>query len=230
MYNKGLYRQSLKVLDRTKQKAIEEEQNVLRLEIIDFEKMIESQYITRSMETRAEELTGESRAVSDVVTKAQELSNLGLSLYGLYLKVGHVKSEHDYQLVKNYFDSNLPNYRMEELTFFEKLYLFQSKVWYYYIIQDFPNCYRNAQYWVDLFQQQPDMISKQMDLYIKGLHNLQLALFNTWSYSKYVRVIEQIEDLRSSNEFAFTENNRVLLFLFSYLGKIDKPFPGGLLF
>ena len=138
-----------------------------------------------------------------------------------------MKNEHDFQLVKNYFLSSLPKYHLEELTFFEKLYLYQSKVWYFNMIQDFPNCYRNAQYWVELFQAQPEMIKKQMDLYIKGLHNLQLALFNTWSYEKYVIALNQMEALRANEEYNFTENNRVLLFLYIYLARLNKYFLEG---
>ena len=227
LYNKGLYRQSLRVLDRIKQKTKEENQNILHLEILDFEKMIESQYITRSLEDRADILTKESRELSGIVTRAQELSNLALSLYGLYLKVGYVKNRNDFQLVQNYYQGKLPNYRIKDLTFFEKLYLFQAKGWYFNIVQDFPNCYKNAQYWVDLFHDNPEMIEKQMDLYIKGLHNLQLALFNTMSYEKHNQVIEAIEKLRNSKIHSFTGNNKVLLFLYVYLGRINQHFLEG---
>jgi len=224
LYNKGLYRQSLKVLDRIKHKAIEEKQDLLHLEIVEFEKMIEVQYITRSIETRSEELTNESKKVNSIVSRTQELSNLSLSLYGLYLKVGFVRNEKDYEFIRNYYQSNLPNYKLEELSFFEKLYLLQSKIWYYNMIQNFPNCYRNAQYWVDLFHQQPQMIEKQMDLYIKGLHNLQLALFNTRSHEKHQEVVQKLVDLKNDKSREYTENNRILLFLYSYLGIINRHF------
>ncbi|MEQ9422847.1 MAG: hypothetical protein RJQ09_00410 [Cyclobacteriaceae bacterium] len=227
LYNKGLYRQSLKVLDKVKQKAVEEKQHVLHLEILDFEKMIESQYITRSIGDRAEELTSESVEVGATITRTQELSNLALSLYGLYLKVGFVRNKNDFQLVKTYFDGKLPNLAIGNMSFFEKLYYFQSKGWYYYIIQDFPQCYRNAQYWVDLFHNQPEMIPRQMDLYIKGLHNLQLALFNTRSYLKHNQVLEDLMSLSKSTDYNFTENNRVLLFLYTNLAWIDKHFLEG---
>ncbi len=227
LYNKGLYRQSLRTLDRIKHKAIEEKQHLLHSEIVDFEKMIESQYITRSIETRSEELTDESQAVNKIVSRASELSNLALSLYGLYLKVGYVRNAQDYELVRNYYQSNLPKYSLEDLSFFEKLYLFQSKIWYFYMIQDFPNCYRYAQYWVGLFDDQPEMIKKQMDLYIKGLHNLQLALFNSRSFEKHIEVVARLDALRTNDDFDFTENNRILLFLYSYLGKINSFFLKG---
>ncbi|MFN7118059.1 MAG: hypothetical protein ACK4TA_14760, partial [Saprospiraceae bacterium] len=57
LYDKGLYRPSLDMLDKTKSRALRGKYYALALEIIEFEKHIESQYITRSIEGRADELT-----------------------------------------------------------------------------------------------------------------------------------------------------------------------------
>jgi hypothetical protein len=48
-FNKGLYKQSLKILDKTKIIALENDEN-MAFEIVEFEKLIESQYITRSIQ------------------------------------------------------------------------------------------------------------------------------------------------------------------------------------
>ncbi|MDI9311596.1 MAG: hypothetical protein QM535_15390, partial [Limnohabitans sp.] len=53
LYHKGLYKQSLKILDKTKQLALENEEKNIAYEIVELEKVIESQYITRSLENRA---------------------------------------------------------------------------------------------------------------------------------------------------------------------------------
>ena len=46
LYHKGLYKQSLKILDKAKLIAIENDENNMAYEIIEFEKIIETQYIT----------------------------------------------------------------------------------------------------------------------------------------------------------------------------------------
>ena len=56
LYNKGLYKQSLKILDKTKILALENDEKLMAYEIVEFEKLIESQYITRSIQGRADEL------------------------------------------------------------------------------------------------------------------------------------------------------------------------------
>ncbi|MCK5788816.1 MAG: hypothetical protein KAH32_07445, partial [Chlamydiia bacterium] len=60
LYNKGLYLQSLKILDKTKVLAKKSYFTTLHLEVVEFEKEIESRYITRSIGTRAENLSKES--------------------------------------------------------------------------------------------------------------------------------------------------------------------------
>lgn len=60
LYNKGLYLQSLKVLDRMKETARAHNQVTYLLQVLFFEKKIEALHITRSMQDRAEKLTSEA--------------------------------------------------------------------------------------------------------------------------------------------------------------------------
>ena len=228
LYNKGLYLQTLKVLDKTKQMAMEAKQSILTLEVVEFEKLIESQYITRSMGSRAEELTEEVTELNRLIDTAQRLSNLALRLYGLYLKVGYTRSEKDYLMVKEFFASNLPPYEVSKLSFYEKLYLCQAYVWYNYMIQDFLMCYRYAQKWVDLFRSEPEMILQQPDLYVKGMHNLLAALFNIMHHSRFVTVLNELEEFAQHHEeLKFTENTKLQLFIYVYHNKINQHFIEG---
>ena len=63
LYNKGLYRQGLKVLSRVKELAKSHHQVTFWLQALILEKKIESLHITRSLENRAEELAGEIEEV-----------------------------------------------------------------------------------------------------------------------------------------------------------------------
>jgi hypothetical protein len=84
LYNKGLYKQSLKILDKTKIIALENDEN-MAFEIVEFEKLIESQYITRSIQGRADELVIQAKELN-YQTISSKLSNLSLQLYGIMLK------------------------------------------------------------------------------------------------------------------------------------------------
>ena len=80
LYNKGLYQQSLDWLARAKERALEGEFSSRALEIVEFEKLIESQYITRSFEGRAEELAAQSARLCRRVVHSNEMSTLSLQM------------------------------------------------------------------------------------------------------------------------------------------------------
>jgi hypothetical protein len=227
LYNKGLYSQSLKMLDKARITATEFEKNVILLEILDFEKHIESQYITRSIDTTAEEITTRANTLNKKLMGANSLSNLGIRLYGLYLRTSHVRNEKDFLFVSEFFKTNLPQYKIEELSFFEKMYLYQSYVWYNNIIQDFLTSYKYASRWVDLFEENKHLIPVYADLYLKGLHNLLAALFFINHTSKFDEVLKTLEDLGQEEFITNNENNSVLLFQYLYLNKINHYFMRG---
>src|ERR1700741_505655 len=64
LYNKGLYLQSLKVLDRLKETASAYQQLTYLQQALFFEKKIETLFITRSMQDRADKLSAESDLVN----------------------------------------------------------------------------------------------------------------------------------------------------------------------
>ena len=225
LYSKGLYRQSLEILDKLKKKAEVRNQYTIALEILEFEKLIETQYITRSMSDRAEELTREAQELTNKVRRSHEFSNLSLLLYGLYLKVGYVRNEKDFRFVKQFFQSHLPTYSITDLDFFEKLYLYQSYVWYYYMTQEFTMYFRYAQKWVDLFHDQVEMIDFDMPLYIKGLHNLLNAHFLTGQYHRLSEALKEMESLLAHK--SLDKKMESLLTQFLYTHQISKHYLEG---
>lgn len=194
LYQKGFYVQALRLLDKAKENAKKQHADILTLAIVQFEKIIESQYITRSIDTRADELCNESIELENRISGAIMYSNIALQLYSLYLKVGFVRDEKDYLFVKNFFYSKLPASIPSNLSVEEKLHLYNAYVRYNHIIQDFVMSYRYAKLWVNLFESSPTMIEQNKELYVKGLHNLLLSLFNLRSYSRFVIALNHFEN------------------------------------
>ena len=227
LYNKGLYRQSLEVLDKAKKKAKNSKYFTLALEILEFEKNIESQYITRSIEGRAEELTAESLAITEQVRNSNDFSNLALQLYGMYLKVGYVRNQKDYFFVKESFQSRLPKIKFEDLDFLGKIYYCNSYVWYYHILQDFPMCYRYAQRWIDTFNQKPEFIKFHAPLYLKGLHTLLTSLFNNLYYDRFLEVLDELNQFQDRVDIKHYLNLEGLFHLYRYSHTINKHYLEG---
>ena len=109
--------------------TLNEEKNIA-YEIIELEKVIESQYITRSTSTRSDELTRQSEKITNQNEIASKLSNLSLQLYGLFLKTGYVKNDKEHQEVSAFFKDRMPEIDMSKIGFREKLWLYKSYLWY----------------------------------------------------------------------------------------------------
>ena len=227
LYHKGLYIQSLKILDKVKESARNQHQLIFQLKANYVEKQIESLHITRSLANRAEELSKESNNISQHLYLVGRLSNLALELYSWYIKHGHAKDENEAHAVRLFFESNLPEYKPEDLVFYEKLYLYQSYCWYGFILQDLLSYYRYTQKWVKLFEDNPSMKMVETSQYIRGMHNLLSANFNLNNYNTFSEYLTIFEDFANSETGNLNNNAQIQTFIYLYIAKINKHFLEG---
>ena len=227
LYNKGLYLQSLKILDKMKELAISSNQTTYLMQAIFFEKKIESLHITRSIQGKAEELRKTSNQLIEKLDLITNLSNLSLNLYSLYITNGHARNREDANAVKKYFQSQLPENASEIKGFYEQLYLYQSYCWYSFILQDFLMYYRYSQKWVDLFETEPQMIVLESGNYIKGMHNLLSAHFDLQNYPRFIETLKKFEEFAASDIVKLSDNNRIQTFVYLSISKINKHFMEG---
>ena len=172
LYNKGLYLQSLKVLEKVKEFTKSNNQATYLQQILFLEKKIEALHITRSLQNRAEELSSEVDEVNRRVQLIGDLSNLSLQLYSWYIKNGHARNDEDRKNMELFLSHPAIEAAQAEKGFYERLYLYQCYCWHAFITQQFLSYYRYCQKWVDLFQSDEKMIAIETASYIKGLHNL----------------------------------------------------------
>ncbi|MBP8114048.1 MAG: hypothetical protein KAY50_01765 [Chitinophagaceae bacterium] len=227
LYNKGLYLQSLKMLERLKETAKAHQQLTFLQQALFFEKKIESLYITRSIQNKADLLTTESDTVTNQILLVNQLSNLSLQLYSWYIKNGHARNNKDIAELKNFFEKNLPVHATKATGFYEKLYLYQSYVWYAFIRQDFLQYYRYSQKWVDAFTTYPELLKTETASYIKGVHNLMTAQFSLLSQDKLAKSIKQFESFTKQKFLQDNENNRILAYQYLYTARINLYFLQG---
>ncbi|TXN35493.1 hypothetical protein FVB32_13005 [Flagellimonas hymeniacidonis] len=227
LYQKGLYKQSLKILDKAKNFAIENEEKNVAYEIVELEKIIETQYITRSIPRRADELTTQAKELSAHNVMTSKLSNLSLQLYGMMLKVGYVRNDEDLKSVQDYFEAHLPAYDLDDLGFREKLWLYKAHLWYSFLTQDFLSSYKYASKWVDLFYENEEMIALNPVFFLKGNHYLLESLFFVKYSSQFKQTLERMEQQLSSPKFPQNDNITSLAFLYLNSNKLSLHFLEG---
>ena len=201
LYQKGLYKQSLKVLEKAKILALKHEEKYSAYDIVELEKVIESQYITRSLSNRTETLISEADQLRIQNNLATQLSNLSLQLYERLIKAGYAKSDEEFREITQFFYENLPKLEYDELGFREKLWYYKAHVWYSFLTQDFLSTYRYASKWVKMFDESPSMIAIHPVFYLKGNNYLMESLALIKYPSKFKEVLQQMMLWTSSADF-----------------------------
>ncbi len=227
LYNKGLYLQSLKVLDKLKELAKHHNQFTYLQQALFFEKNIEGLHITRSLKNRAEHLSKEADDVNKHLTNVSSLSNLALQLYGWYIKNGFASDDNEERAVAAYLNDNLPANPQQLHGFYERLYLYQAYCWKAFIRQDFLQYYRYTQKWVDLFHESPHMIAIESGHYIKGMHNPMGSHFNLGNYKKLEETLKQFEKFCNSKTVQQSQNNLIQCFIYHTISSLNKHFISG---
>ena len=202
LYEKGLYLQAKRLLERTKIKAQRGQQHLLHLEIVEFIKSIEERHITRSrtVEGKMEALLQESDVLERQISNLVRLSSLKIRIHGLYITMGHARDQKDHWMVTEYFNSELEKVAESNLTVIERIYLHQSYMWYYYILLDFENCYEHASQWVELFEENPKLKEDDPVLYMRGISYELASLFSMKRYREYDKTLARFEEF--SEEYA----------------------------
>lgn len=227
LYNKGLYLQSLKLLEKAKELSRNTHQDSYLLQALFFEKKIEGLHITRSLKDRAKQLATETTELMKRLQVTSCLSNLALELYGWYINNGHARNEEDEKNLQAFFKENITTVTEEMKGFYQRLYLYQSYCWYAFIRLDYLMYYRYTQKWVDLFHQEPQMIEIETGHYIKGLHNLISAHFDLQNAEKFEKTLGVFEAFAQSAIVSHNHNNNIQVFVYLYTAKLNKHFMEG---
>jgi len=222
LYNKGLKLQSLKILERIKEIARNSYKFNFLTQVISLEKKIETLHITRSTLEKTAKLADEALEVSAHIDRVSKLSNLALLLYGWYVKNGHARNEEDETDVKKFFKESLIVFNLGEAGFYEKLYLYQSYVWYAFIRQDFIMYYRYSQKWVDLFNNEQDMKAVEIGHYIKGMHNLLNAHFDLRNFILFDKVLKEFQAFALTPLANQHDNFRIHTFIYINSAKLNQ--------
>jgi len=227
LYGKGLYMQALKVLSKAKKEAYKNHTDFSLLTIIEMEKMIQSRHITRTKTEPIEQLVKEADDCAKTLFNRVHLSNISVRLHRYYILNGHAKSQKEFDTVEKDFKDDLENVVLDGLGQMELIYLYQSYVWYYYIQNNFEQCEYYAQQWIDLFKDDKDMPTRDINLFFRGYHYLLTSLFNLRKTKAFTKGLTELEFFRKNNYKKFNYNTQIISFLYVHTGRLNKHFLEG---
>jgi hypothetical protein len=191
LYDKGLYRESTKFLERAAVRAVELQQPTIALNVIDFQRNLETLKLSRGMSGHTDALSRRSDELCAGITATNELANIAIQLYDLYQKLGYARTRKDLDLLEHYYGPKLK--KIKPVTFLDRFYFYQSMAWYSYVRHDFVRSYRYACLWVALFDSDPDMKELMYDSYLRGYSRILDGIFLMRKHRVFVAHLERFE-------------------------------------
>lgn len=224
LYNRCLFDQCIKMLEKAKQLATKYDKNILLTEILDFEKRLVTKFIRSNIEDKVSDLIKKTDCMHEKLHNINTFSNLTIKLYSFYLKIGFLRNQKDFEIVNSFLYSTLPVFQEEKLSFDEKIYLYNSFVGYYFFIQDFERGYQYAKKWLALFDEQPEFIIPKIELYIKAINNLLVAQSKLHYYDEFIETTKKFDLIATLPDLNINQNIHLLLFKYSATHKINRYF------
>ena len=212
LYNRSLYEQSQKMLEKAKKMAETYEKTPLMANILRFEKRLIMRVIHENAEERVASLITESDVVLERLHKANNFTNLSLKLYVFYTKIGYIRNHKDFELVNSFLYSTMPAFKLEDLTVDERISLHSSLTGFYFFTHDFERAYEYAKQWVALFNENPTYKLAKIEMYIRALNNLMMAQSKLGMYDEYTQALESFRTISDNKELKLTLNMQTILF------------------
>lgn len=224
LYNKCLYTQSSKVLEKAKEMAKKFGKTALLLDIHEMEKRQVIKFVRGNIQGKVEQLIPEGEVVQKQLNNINTFSNLSLKLYAFYLKIGFIRNSTDFELANSFLYSTLPVFQESSLSPEERIHLYDSLVGYHFFTQDYARGYDYARKWVELFDKNPSLIASKTELYVKGVNSYLKLQSKLSLYDDFFKSTKKFDELKDIPDVYLSENISIQIFRYSSKHKIERYF------
>ena len=227
LYNKGLYEQSLQMLQRVKAQAIKLDERATEFQAIEFEKAVQTQYLSKTDFDYVSEIATQSTQIASHNEITAKLSSLALLLYAKNVHYGYVKNDKEFRDITTFFESHIEEIDLDNAGFSESFWYYKSHLLYSILVQDLLSAYKFANKWVELFFMSPNMIELHPVFFIRGHQHLFEILYLLKYKSKFKMALERFEATLAQPSFPKNHNISPYIFMGRYNNKINFHFLEG---
>lgn len=229
LYGKGHYLDALRILERVRSRATEHNQDLLRFEILEFQKLIEARHITlsRQVDNKMDLLLKESAEQSQAAVNTSNLFNLNIQIHGLYIEHGHGRTEKDRSENNDFWRGLQPRIAekgRENYTFHQRAHRYQATMWFRYIQLDFVEAQSAAMNVYTLFTLERQMTLKDPDLYLRSLYYVAMFAYLNKDLKTVSRFEDRLQKFVADENIHLNANSRRVGEVYAYLTNFNRCF------
>lgn len=210
LYKKGLYGQSLRLLNKAKNVTGQYRKDLFQLSLLDYEKQIRSQQVFDLAEEQVDQMDQETIESLQRFGNVQRFFSIAIKLKARFVERGMARNEAEMEHIKTLFYKELNEQPEEGLAFNELFYLYRAWYWYSYLTYDFESCIHYSEKWVQLFES-TELDGKRRAAFLKGLNRLLQSAFRVNDrkiFDQYYQRLVQFDQVRGP---ALASNTQLLL-------------------
>lgn len=226
LYKKGLYDESMKLLNKIKLTANSYKKNIFKLALLNYEKNIENQQMLTLDTTTTLRLDRETKSILNKINVAQSFFSVALRMKAQFLKGGMARTEDELEKINKIFYSSLPEYDKAHLSFSEQYNMCRAYYWYSYLIQDFESCVKYTEIWVSIFKEN-NLTHLRHAEFLRGLNRLLQSLFRINDRDRFNMYYEELIEFEKLYMKAIDSNSKQLLLRCLTIQTLNKCFMEG---
>ncbi len=221
LFNKGLYGEAQKLLDKVEKRVKECELMADYLDVVELQRQLKVLSYSSEMTKAADQTAKAAVVIADHLNNVANLSRLAVQCYALHQSIGFARSQKDLDRLNSYFKPRIEVFEGKEMGFTERFYFYQAKAWYHYICHKTGLSYRYALKWVAHFAARPDMKELMYDSYMRGYSQVLDGMFLMHKYSAFVRTLEKFE-MESQRLGTLNDNAAMISQGILFTGQLNK--------
>ena len=219
LYDKTLYDQAEKMLEKAKAIAFKFESFALLLEIIRWQKKILSissstpQKITEKV---INQLVEEEKNIICKIDNSIEYWKLSILMSISFWLKGEVRTQEDIHRLSAIIDSSILKNEELALSYTAKRDLYSIYIIYYGAINNIQGAYEYCKKQMNLINAHPHQIKEEINKYISSLHNLLYSTQCLKKYKEFFDLIPKLKSMSNNVQMGISESMRHKAKLFAY--------------
>jgi len=198
LYEKSLYKQCRKLLDKAKKIAYTYEKHSHILAVLDWEKTLAR--TSAYANTEEKDLLGFYDEINETMEKLRNINEywkLTMNSFLLRKKQGEIRDKAELKKFNEIIKHPLLQSENKATSFQSRTFYFNIKGLYYFTNKDYKNLLNHCKKLVDLLEANPLLMKE--DNYIASLYNLLLVQIELRQYDDALNTIKKLRDFKSNS-------------------------------
>jgi len=199
LYNRGLYKQCEDMIKKTGRKIEKSGHLELKLELLKWEKLVLKRLVGHDYQSKVKQIISHVEDANNKINLINKINNLSVQLNALYLQHGYVRNAQQQVLTENLVNKQMPDYKENELSLYERFHLYRLLAIYYSFLEELDNSRFYAEKWLRLFTDNKSLQQNNIDDYLQAINQVMLVQYKRYEYHAFMKTRKLLRQVRQQH-------------------------------